>query len=64
MITERDQKIIEYLTTRQADFKEIHNEFFKGQTEYNAWQRLKKLTDRGHIKRKKGVDDKYYIYYV
>jgi S-DNA-T family DNA segregation ATPase FtsK/SpoIIIE len=64
MITERDKRIIEYLKTKEVDSKELHDKFFHEFTPQWANKRLKTLVDRGHIKRKKGVDDLFYVYYL
>jgi DNA-binding HxlR family transcriptional regulator len=65
MITPRDTDVINYLKEKgEADFMELHTKFFSEVSQQYTRKRLKQLTERGHIKRKKGVDDRYYIYYL
>lgn len=63
MITPRDQKIIDYLKTNEADVEKLRELFFPGMSLQWTRKRLNQLVNRGHIKRKKGVDDKYFIYW-
>lgn len=65
MITDRDKRIIKYIKDKgEVSGKELHDLFFTGKTVQLSHKRLKDLTDRGHLKRKKGIDDRYYIYYL
>jgi hypothetical protein len=65
MIEPRDILIIEYLKEHgEADTEELLKLFFSMCTPSRGRSRLKLLTDRGHLKRRKDVDNKYYIYSV
>jgi DNA-binding HxlR family transcriptional regulator len=63
MITDRDKQIIQAVSEKERDFKELYEMFFPGISEQFARARLKILVDRGHLKRRKGPDDPYFIYY-
>jgi hypothetical protein len=65
MLQPRDILIIEYLKTHgEADTRQLKDLFFAEVQLHRAEERLRILTTRGYLKRRKDVDNRYYIYSI